>query len=210
MGIKRFRGSVDEYFEQVQTALSAGGREPIHETVRILYRAWEQGRRVFLIGNGGSASTASHMANDLAKATIVPGRARMKVLSLADNISLISAWGNDSSFDVVFSEQLVNLLEAGDVVLAITASGNSPNILRAMEYAREQGAVTIAWTGRSGGRVKEMVDCCVHAATDDVGMIESVHLVVDHLVADMLRQWIEAGGEAQAARRFEELRAVSA
>jgi D-sedoheptulose 7-phosphate isomerase len=210
MAMQRFRGSIDGYFEQVQAALAGVRREPIHETVTCLYRAWEQGKRVFLLGNGGSASTASHMANDLCKATIVTGQARMRVHSLADNISLITAWANDSSFDVVFREQLVNLLEPGDVVLAITASGNSPNVLRAIEYAREQGAVTIAWTGRSGGRVKDMVDCCVHAATEDVGMIESVHLVIDHLVTDLLRQWIEAGSEAQAALRFEDLQAVSA
>jgi D-sedoheptulose 7-phosphate isomerase len=115
---------------------------------------------------------------------------RMKVISLTDNVALMSAWANDSSYDVIFQEQLENLLESGDVVIGISASGNSPNVLRAMEFARQQGAVTIAWTGLSGGRLKDLVDCCVHAPTEDVGMIESVHLVIDHLVTNAVRHMI--------------------
>jgi len=184
--------SIDGYLRDTQQALAALHREPLTDTILHLYRAWEQDKHVYVLGNGGSASTASHIANDLSKATIVPGRRRMRVVSLSDNVALISAWANDVSYDCVFKEQLENLLEAGDVVLGISASGNSPNVLQAMEFARERGAVRLAWTGLSGGCLKEMVDCCVHAPTEDVGMIESVHLVIDHLVTNALRHCIQA------------------
>src|SRR5688572_12446806 len=193
--------SIDGYFQQMQGILAGVCKESVEATVSCLYRAWEQRQQIFILGNGGSASTASHVANDLSKATIVPGMRRMRVISVSDNMSLITAWANDTSYDNVFKEQLENLLDAGDVVIGISASGNSPNVLRAMEFARENGAVTIAWTGLSGGRLKDVVDCCVHAPTEDVGMIESVHLVIDHLVTDAVRRCIEvrAGQAAKAA-----------
>lgn len=181
---------IDEYLRDNQTALAALPRDGILAMVALLHRAWAQGTRIFVLGNGGSASTASHVANDLSKATIVDGMPRVKVIGLADNVALMTAWANDTSYDLMFKEQLENLLEPGDVVLGISASGNSPNVLRAMEFARERGAGTIAWTGASGGRLKDLVDCCVHAPTEDVGMIESVHLVIDHLVTGMLRRRI--------------------
>jgi D-sedoheptulose 7-phosphate isomerase len=183
--------SIDGYLRETQRVLSETPSESVAMTVYHLYVAWEQRKQVFVLGNGGSASTASHMGNDLSKATIVPGMPRLKVISIADNVALMTAWANDSSYDTIFKEQLANLLEPGDVVIGITASGNSPNVLRAMEFANEVGAVTIAWTGRSGGRVKDIVDSSVHAQTDDVGIIESVHLVIDHLVTNAVRQYIE-------------------
>ena len=193
--------SVDEYFLQMQNVLADVSREAILTTVSRLYQAWEQRKQVFVLGNGGSASTASHVANDLSKATIVPGAARMKVISLTDNMALISAWANDTSYDAIFKEQLENLMEAGDTVIAISASGNSPNVLRAMEFARQNGAFTIAWTGLSGGQLKDGTDLCVHAPTEDVGMIESVHLVIDHLVTRQLWQRIQARSANRPARQ---------
>lgn len=184
--------SIDEYILETQRVLAEISRESIAMTVSRLFRAWEQRKQVFLLGNGGSASTASHMANDLSKATIVPGAPRMKVIALTDNVSIITAWANDTSFDSVFKEQLENLLEAGDTVLGISGSGNSPNVLRAMEFAREQGAFTIGWTGLAGGRLKDVVELCVHAPTEDMGTIESVHLVLDHLVTKQVHQRIQA------------------
>jgi D-sedoheptulose 7-phosphate isomerase len=183
--------SIDGYFKEMQTILADVPRESILMNVLYLYQAWEQRKQVFLLGNGGSASTASHMANDLSKATIVPGKPRMKVIALTDNVSVITAWANDTSYDRIFREQLENLLDPGDTVLGISASGNSPNVLRAMEFAAERGAVTIGWTGLAGGRLKDIVDHCVHAPTDDVGMIESIHLVIDHLVSRELYQCIQ-------------------
>jgi D-sedoheptulose 7-phosphate isomerase len=185
---------VKEYVKEMQRVLAELPEEPIERNVSLLHDAWRQRRQVFIIGNGGSAATASHMANDLSKATIAAGKPRMKVISLTDNVSLITAWANDTSYEHIFREQLENLLAAGDVVLGISASGNSPNILHAMRFAGEQHAVTIGWTGRSGGRLKDMVDLAVQVPTDDVGMIESCHLVLDHLVTTQLCSRIGAGG----------------
>ena len=184
--------TIDDYFLEVHSVLARVSREAVLTTVSHLYRAWEQRKQVFILGNGGSASTASHMANDLSKATIAAGKPRMRVIGLADNVALLTAWANDTSYDWVFKEQLENLMNAGDVVIGISASGNSPNVLRAMEYARKQGAVTIAWTGLSGGKLKDVAEYCLHAPTEDVGMIESVHVVFDHLVTKQLYQWIHA------------------
>jgi len=167
-------------------------RDQMLATVSQLYIAWELNQQIFILGNGGSASTASHIANDLSKATIVPGMPRLKVISLTDNVALMTAWANDSSYDAIFREQLENLLEPGDVVLGISASGNSPNVIRAMEFARQHGAVTIGWTGLNGGQLKFVADLCVRVPTDDVGMIESAHLVLDHLVTRQLSQQIRA------------------
>jgi D-sedoheptulose 7-phosphate isomerase len=184
--------TVEAYFHDIRRVLADTPREAILANVHHLYQAWERRKQVFVLGNGGSASTASHIGNDLSKATIVPGMPRLKVISIADNVALMTAWANDSSYDAMFREQLENLLEPGDVVIGISCSGNSPNVLQAMEFAAERGAVTIGWTGLSGGRLKDIVDCCVHTPTDDVGMIESVHLVIDHMITNALKQCIEA------------------
>jgi D-sedoheptulose 7-phosphate isomerase len=184
--------SISAYLHESRRVIAAMQPEPLRQCARLLEDAWSSRAQVFLLGNGGSASTASHMANDLSKATIVPGQPRMRVIALTDNVSLITAWANDESYDCVFKEQLENLLNEGDLVLAISASGNSPNVLRAMEFARERGAVTIGWTGQSGGCLKDLVDLCVQVPTEDVGMIESVHLVFDHLVTRAVTESIRA------------------
>ncbi|MEW5976932.1 MAG: SIS domain-containing protein [Acidobacteriota bacterium] len=186
---------IDAYIQKTQQALSKIPSKQLCETILLLFKAWKSGSQVFIFGNGGSASTASHMANDLSKATIVPGKPRMRVIALTDNISMITAWANDAAYEDIFKEQLENLLQPGDVIVAISAGGNSPNVLRAIEFARQQGAVTIGWTGLSGGRLKDAVDHCVQAPTDDVGMVESIHLVLDHLITVELRMCIQTGRE---------------
>ena len=185
---------IGTYLLEVQKVISEMPEQPIAATVSLLYETWRHRKQLFIFGNGGSASTASHMANDLSKATIVVGKPRMRVIALTDNIALITAWANDNSYDDVFKEQLENLLEAGDLVIAISASGDSPNILRAIEFAKLCGALTVGWTGLSGGRLKETAQYCVRAPTDDVGLIESAHLVLDHLVTKQIRQRIQAEG----------------
>lgn len=193
--------AIEDYLDEMQRVLAAIPASAIGQAVALLHEAWRNGRQVFLIGNGGSASTASHMANDLSKATIAAGKPRMRVMALTDNVSLLTAWANDVSFDLVFKEQLENLMQPGDLVVAISASGNSPNILRAIEHANEHGGVTLGWTGRSGGLMKALVHCCVQAPTDDVGMIESAHLVLDHLVTTRLAHRIRVEGHPAGERR---------
>jgi D-sedoheptulose 7-phosphate isomerase len=184
---------INGYLRETQGVLAAMPIKTISQVIVLLFEAWKLRRQVFILGNGGSASTASHMANDLSKATIVADQPRMRVISLTDNIALITAWANDSSFQDIFKEQLENLLQPGDLVIGISASGNSSNVLRAMEFAGRHGAITIGWTGRSGGSLKNVVDVCVHSPTDDIGMIESAHLVLDHLVTRELYHCIQTG-----------------
>jgi D-sedoheptulose 7-phosphate isomerase len=187
--------SIREYLLETQKVLGEVADEAISNMVSMLLEAWRQQKNIFILGNGGSASTASHMANDLSKATIVPGKKRMKAIALTDSISLITAWANDTSYEQVFKEQLENLLDRGDIVIGISASGNSPNVLRAIEFARQNGAVTIGWSGLSGGKLRSAADYCIHAPTDDVGMIEGIHLMLDHLISKELRMRIQNGSD---------------
>lgn len=185
--------SISGYLSETRRMLKLMPEKPIMQVISFLFTAWKQGKQVFVLGNGGSASTASHMANDLSKATIVPGQPRLKVIALTDNIALITAWANDNSFQEIFKEQLENLLQPGDVVIAISASGNSLNVLRALEFAGRHGAITIGWTGRCGGRLSTVADLCVCCPSDDIGMIENAHVVLDHLVTRELHRCIQTG-----------------
>jgi D-sedoheptulose 7-phosphate isomerase len=173
---------IDTYLRIVQDVLGRVSREGIETMTMRVLQAWEARKQVFLMGNGGSASTASHAANDLSKATIVPGAPRIRAIALTDNVAVMSAWANDAAYEAIFKEQLENLLDAGDTVIGISASGNSPNVLRAMAFARERGAFTIGWTGQHGGRLPSVADLCLHVPSDNVGLIESVHLVVLHVL----------------------------
>ena len=182
---------VDTYLRHLARTLDALSRAEIWAAVDLLLAAGSARRRIYLVGNGGSAATASHMANDLNKQASVPGRPPLRAIALTDNVPLITAWANDEEYAECFARQLANHLEAGDVLVAISTSGNSPNVLRALESAREAGAVTIGFTGRDGGRLRDLVDCCVLVPCDDVGQQEDVHLVLNHVITTALRARLE-------------------
>jgi len=162
----------------------------IERALALLLQAYQHGRRIYFLGNGGSAATASHAANDFCKLTISPGKPRVKALALTDNVPLITAWANDAAYSDIFMEQLENLLEPGDVVVAISGSGNSPNVLKAVEFARARGAATIGWTGFQGGRLKDLVDVAIVVPSDSMAQIEDVHLTLNHALAEALRDAI--------------------
>jgi D-sedoheptulose 7-phosphate isomerase len=153
-----------------------------------IFSAYQDGRFVFICGNGGSGSTSSHFCEDLGKSTLRredftnDDVKRLKVLSLTDNTPYILAWGNDEGFDRVFVEQLKNLASPGDVLLAISGSGNSPNILKAVEWANRHRLKTWGITGYDGGRLKGLGQSNLHVPLDDMGMVESIHLVVFHWI----------------------------
>jgi len=153
----------------------------------ILLRARDEGRTIFIIGNGGSAATASHMANDLNKGAAVSGQPRFRAFALTDNVPLITAWANDTRYEKIFVEQMANFLRPGDVLIAISGSGNSPNIITAVEWARLEGAVTIGLTGGSGGRLNGLVDCCLVVPSNLMEQIEDMHLVLSHALCVSLR-----------------------
>src|SRR5437870_9798276 len=136
----------------------------LEAVLHLLEEAYCNGHRIFVMGNGGSAATASHFALDLAKNTIMPGAPRLKAISLTDHVPLITAWSNDTHYEHIFAEQLANLIEPGDVVIGISASGNSPNVINAMKLAKSFRASTIGLLGAKGGKIKDMVDAYVLAA----------------------------------------------
>jgi D-sedoheptulose 7-phosphate isomerase len=157
-----------------------------------IWDVYQAGRFVFVIGNGGSGSNASHFCEDMGKGTIDrkdfdnDAKKRLKILSLTDNTPYILAWGNDEGFDRVFLEQLKNLASPGDLLVAISGSGNSPNILKAVEWAKAKGMKTYGCTGFSGGKLRTAADAGLHVPLDDMGIVESIHLTAFHWVVDDL------------------------
>ena len=155
-----------------------------------IYSAYQDGRFVFICGNGGSGSNSSHFCEDLGKSSLDPKDftnddvKRLKVLSLTDNTPYILAWGNDEGFDRVFVEQLKNLASPDDVLIAISGSGNSPNILNAVDWGNRQGLRTWGITGYTGGKLIESAKNSVHVPLDDMGLVECIHLVLFHWVLD--------------------------
>ena len=182
-------GSKD-YLDRVCREVQSLDLGQLENICQIIEDAYHAGRFVFIIGNGGSGSTASHICEDLAKATLrdFEGQKRLKVLSLTDNTAGIMAWGNDEGYDRIFIEQLKNLASPGDVLLAISGSGNSPNILRAVEWANANGMTSVGITGFGGGKLKTLGHHNFHAGVDDMGMVESLHLVAFHWIIDDLNR----------------------
>ncbi len=176
------------YLAELKEVLANLPLEQVRRAVDLLFQAYQTDHSVFCFGNGGSAALASHMAADLGKATHVPGPdslkklKRLRIISLTDNLPVITAWANDSSYENVFVGQLETLLRAGDVAFAISGSGNSANVLRALEYARGKGAVTVGLVGCGGGRMKPLLDCPMIVASDHMQQIEDAHLILAHLI----------------------------
>ncbi|MFZ0830664.1 MAG: SIS domain-containing protein [Thermoplasmata archaeon] len=190
---------VHRYIEDTETAL----RDPflaegITRTVALVLRARDDGRTIFFFGNGGSASTASHMAQDLAKLTILEGHKRIRTHSLSDHIAVILAVGNDINFAEIYAEQIKSQGRAGDVALGISGSGNSPNVLRALEEARKLGMTTVGLIGTGGGKMKALCDVPVIVPSSNMQHIEDLHHILLHLLASYLRD--EAPASAHLAR----------
>jgi D-sedoheptulose 7-phosphate isomerase len=164
--------------------------ERLERVAEILLRAQREGRRVFFLGNGGSATTATHMAVDFGKGTALAGLPRLRAISLTDNVGMITAWANDANYEAVFKEQLENLLESLDIVIAISASGNSPNVLKAVEFGRKRGAVTIGLIGFGGGKLKDLVDIDITVSSQNYGQVEDFHLTLFHILSQYLRERI--------------------
>lgn len=180
--------AAEAYLQRLNAEISRINLAELQRWSDLLYQAWEQDRFVYIIGNGGSGTTASHMAEDLGKSTLKPedlkdeSKKRLKVLSLTDNAGWIMAVGNDVAYDQIFVQQLMNYGRSGDVLIAISGSGNSPNILTAVDWANRHGLVTFGLTGYGGGKLKAMQQHGLHVALDDMGMVESIHLCLFHWV----------------------------
>ncbi|MCL4803577.1 MAG: SIS domain-containing protein [Anaerolineae bacterium] len=179
---------VEWYFDEMKAVLDRVDRGPIDEAIDALHQARIDGKQVFIMGNGGSASTATHMVCDLAKNTRQPDWPHYKVIGLADNMAIFSAYGNDDGYDNVFRLQLANLLNPGDVVVAISTSGNSPNVVRAVDLANERGATVIGMTGFGAGKLGPMVDIHLHVPSDCIEIVEDIHLMLEHMITKVLRE----------------------
>jgi D-sedoheptulose 7-phosphate isomerase len=186
---------ISRYFDDLGRILGSISRKDIEEITEIIYRAYLNDRTIFILGNGGSATTASHFACDLGKGTLAKvydqDEKRFRVVSLTDNVSTITAYGNDLSFDDIFVQQLRNLVHKGDVVISITGSGNSKNVIKAVKYARDCGAITVGFLGFDGGRVRKLLDKYVLVPSDHYGRIEDTHLILEHAITDYLRNRIK-------------------
>jgi D-sedoheptulose 7-phosphate isomerase len=172
-----------QYFDELRRVAANLSHDLINQIAESLLKANQLGRMVFLFGNGGSASLASHFACDLGKGTAYcNGGKRFRVLALTDNIPTITAWANDSGYEDIFAEQLRNFVQPGDVALAISGSGNSKNVLSALQVAREARATTIGVTGFAGGKMKSLCDICVVVPSDNMQIIEDLHLSMAHSI----------------------------
>lgn len=181
------------YFQRLAAEVQRLDLAALETLSEWLYRAWQQGKWVFVCGNGGSAATANHLAQDLAKGVIrdddLRGHRRrgLRSLSLCANMSWLTALGNDLGYDQVFVQQLANYGQAGDILIAISGSGNSPNVLAAVEWANEKGLRTYGMTGFDGGKLKRIQQAGLHVELDDMEMVESLHSCVCHWLVDDLR-----------------------
>jgi len=188
-----------EYVGGIKHTLDKMPWERVEQVLDVLDAARLAGRKVFVFGNGGSASTASHMACDLSKNTAMPGTPRLRTLALNDNMALFSALGNDLGYENVFAEQLATLVDAGDVVIAISASGNSPNVLKAIAVAQERGATTVGLSGYAGGKLARLVDYPIVAENDCIEQVEDIHLILEHMITTALRARMRAALDLQVA-----------
>jgi D-sedoheptulose 7-phosphate isomerase len=189
---------LDGYMKGLAATLGQLDTAQLARIVAVLLEAQENGKSVFTMGNGGHGNTAAHMINDIAKHSIssddkdsVVTAKRFRTMCLNDSVSLLTGVANDMGYDHVFSEQLRNWCQAGDVVIGISGSGNSPNVLRAFEVAKERGTTTICLSGKGGGKAREQADICVVVPSDKMVQIEDVHLAINHAVADELKKAVQ-------------------
>jgi len=191
------------YAQELQEVLGTLPWDEIVRTVEVLWQCCQRGGRIFTMGNGGHCNTAAHMINDLAKHTVssdnkqavVAQQFRFRTLCLNDSASFVTGIGNDMGFDQIFSEQVANWAEPGDVVLGISGSGNSKNILKAFEEARRRGATTICFSGFEGGKARDLADLCIVVPCHKMVQVEDVHLIISHMIADELKRLVQGRQE---------------
>lgn len=180
--------NIQNYILALQHTIDQLPRQAIAEVVEVLEQARVQKRQVFIMGNGGSASTATHFVCDLAKNTRRDGLPHFRAIGLTDNMAIFSAYANDEGYESVFAQQLANLILPGDIVIGISASGNSQNVINAIYEAKLHQAQTIAFTGFDGGRLGPMVDFNIHVKSDIIEHVEDIHLMLEHMIVKALKE----------------------
>lgn len=190
--------SVQSYFQALTRTVQQLPYISIQQIIDIIIQAFEEGRTIFVFGNGGSAATASHVMCDLNKGASSQGR-RLRVMAFTDNVALLTAWANDAGYQYVFSEQLKNFVQPGDVVLAISGSGNSASILEGLKTARQAGAITVGMAGYQGGLMKDLCDVCAVVPSNDIQIVEDLHHAVAHSILTAIKARLHAPEKAFAA-----------
>ena len=198
METKQVRAGIEQYFDELCATMNRVDAAQLAEIVAVLLQAQEDGKSIFTMGNGGHGNTAAHMINDIAKHSIssdakddVVTAKRFRTMCLNDSVSLLTGVANDMGYDHVFSEQLENWCQEGDVVIGISGSGNSQNVLNAFAVAKQRGATTICFSGKGGGKAKQQADICVVVPSNKMVQIEDVHLAINHAVADELKKAVQ-------------------
>jgi len=172
---------VEKYFSRLIETINGMPRESIQKTIDVIRKARDEKKMIFLFGNGGSASNTSHIVNDLIKNCRKADEPDFRILSLNENTATMTAYGNDHGYDTIFEGQLRSYASQGDVVIAMSTSGNSPNVIKALQAAKELGVTTIGFTGAKGGKLKELVDVCVSVPSNWSGIIEDASMVLGHI-----------------------------
>lgn len=193
---------IRSYLAEVSGLIASLPVERLDGMVQRLMNAYDEGRQLFLLGNGGSAATASHLLADFQKCIYMAGGKTFRALAVTDSIPLITAWANDTHYDNVFAEQLRPWVQRGDLVIAFSGSGNSANVLRAVQVAREMGAWVLGLSGYQGGKLKELVDECIVVPCDNMQRIEDCHLVIGHLLFWRMMGTLEERKSASAKREL--------
>ena len=192
---------INDFFAESKRTIDQMPREDVDKVIEILFSAWKNGNTVFLIGNGGSASTATHMAADLTKSISVEGKKRFRAMALVDNIPMVSALTNDNGWENIYTEQLIAYFRPGDLVVAFSVHGGagkdkagawSQNLLKALQYAKDNGGKAMGFAGFDGGAMKEMADVCVVVPANSTPQVEAFHVVLHHLIAFCLKEKIAA------------------
>lgn len=196
---------ISKYIARLHEEIDRVDHREIQQMADWLFEAWEQHKFVYIFGNGGSGTTATHMSEDLGKSSLREcdlqdeTKQRLKVMSLTDNLGWILAVGNDCGYDQIFVQQLMNYGRPGDLVIAISGSGNSPNVIKAVDWARRHGLRVFGLTGFNGGKLKQMQDAGLHVPLNDMGMVESIHLALFHWVLnDVFARINREGRHAEA------------
>lgn len=186
------KASFNTYFTELEQMLRDISQAHLQNILSLLEDAYRNGHRIFIMGNGGSAATASHFALDLAKNTIMPEAPRLKAISLTDHVPLITAWSNDTAYEHIFEEQLANMIEPGDVVIGISTSGNSPNVINALNLAKKTCAATIGLLGAKGGLIKDIVDAYILAPGQNIEQEEDAHMILAHIITRHMREVVRS------------------
>ncbi|PIE52554.1 phosphoheptose isomerase [Candidatus Fermentibacteria bacterium] len=182
--------NIGKYLSEVSELVLKIPPSSVERITSLILEAYRNSKRVFVFGNGGGSSTSAHFVCDLAKGTACEGKPRLKAVSLAVNIPLLTAWANDTDYTNTFGEQLKNLVEPGDVAIGLSGSGMSPNVINAFKVAREAGATAVLFSGFDGGQAVHLAHDSIVVPSEDMQQIEDVHMILTHIVFRMLREKI--------------------